>query len=770
VPAHPHLAVTCLTCGSRLRVVDRQLIGSIANCPKCGAMVEIKPDPMEPPTASEDLPDSPDAQRRGTPPLTTHMPPQAVSPPERKLSVGDRAGIDSEALTQSSVTTPDELAMPPASEGAEFQPSDWDRNDHSALAPVAGTAAATPVQLPVDPSSIWQSASSRKVSQLALVITLAGFGLIAATVGFIQFARSFTPDQGPVVAVENSEQRHADTVSPEAELTEMAPPAAVLPAPDSASQPQAADTVPDSEPTDSAIGNSATAPDRNAIAAANPPQLPLPGSIPVPASPGQTDPVGPAITAENFLPEGGPNPMDDLPMGLRKFVPLLDVSTADNGAPQIFETPPTIDSVRLDAAAGDAAEETPTAKRPSIDLTKALSMRFAIDHAGATLSELMLLISQLTAVPIELELISIDVAGVSVNQPLKTPAGWLTAGQWLEQSLGPAGLAYEITDDRVLVFATAQQLIANSGSALQLNDFGDDAAEVAQWLQPIVTPLTPVGDDHADEQEPQNPDPQNANPPVVAWSFDAQQQALVVPLDRFLLVQSICAVEALRMMREMPPRLPRQQTARWVGRWSSSHRGDVAGQGKEDDEAGAGDDEVGVQNANAGPAVPVNPLPDEVSIGDWPLVMEGASGKQVDSPRTLAGLLRRIATDNRAAVVVVWRDAMRHQVYPTDLAMPLNEGKSAGALLDELIGESGLQARDAGDAVWWIGSEGLYDRYEIITWIKIPSGSGEAIAGRLARAIGVNDPSQLPIAWDDSTLMIRAPRYIARQLPRFLKP
>jgi len=718
-------------------------------------MVEIKPDPIESAPASESLPAATSAQRRGSLPSQRGLPPQAESiphaetSPERKLSVGDRAGIDSEALTQSSITTPDDLAPVATAEGAEFQPIDWDETGHSPGS-VAATAAATPVQLPVDPSSIWQSASSRRVSQLALVITLAGFGLIAATVGFIQFARSFTQNQGSVVALADSPPSQDDAVSPVDVTPEKEPPAA-----DSELQPIAVEPPSDAEPDGNSIGSSVAAPDRDAMPADQPPQLPLPGSIPAPAPSGDTVAVGPAITAEIAAPDGGPNPLDDLPMGLRKFVPLLDVSTADNGAPQIFETPPTIDSVRLDAAAGDAAEETPTPKRPSIDIAKALTMRFAIDHGGATLSELMLLISQLTAVPIELELISIDLAGVSVNQPLKTPAGWLTAGQWLEQSLATAGLAYEIADDRVLVFATAQSLFAKSGSALQLDDFGDDAAEVAHWLQPIVTPQTPVADAPTDEQ-----DPRHVNPPVVAATYDAQQRTLVVPLERFLLVQSICAVEAMRMMREMPPRLPRQQTSRWVGRWSMSKRGEA----KEQEEMAGESDE------NGGPDGPANPPLDEASIGDWPLVGDGPSGNQVDSPRTLAGLLRRMARDNRSAVVVVWRDAMRHQVYPTDLAMPLSHGQSVGVLLDELIGEAGLQARDAGDAVWWIGSEGLYDRYEIITWIPIPPGTGDAIAGRLARAIGVNDPAQLPIAWDDSTLMIRAPRYIARQLPRFLKP
>ena len=54
--------------------------------------------------------------------------------------------------------------------------------------------------------------------------------------------------------------------------------------------------------------------------------------------------------------------------------------------------------------------------------------------------------------------------------------------------------------------------------------------------------------------------------------------------------------------------------------------------------------------------------------------------------------------------------------------------------------------------------------------MTIPPGTGEAIAKRLAITLGVPDPAQLPITWDQSTLMIRAPRYIARQLQRFIEP
>jgi len=663
-------------------------------------MVEIKPDPIQPQTIQ------PSDELAGPPLPSTEV--------GRRLAVGDQSGIDSEALTQSSITNPDDLAAPPVAGGTAFQ------SDASAAeANLDGLAA----DLPIDPSNVWQSATSRRTSQLALVVMLAIFGLVAATVGFIQFARSFTststvaqnsddPTAQPTAdepTVDQSTAIEADTTQPSETQSDVSDPS--LPALDT-HDPQA--------PTPAAEPEVASS-DTNAQPA--PPAMDPAAITPPPA-------IGPAIIAPPIA-SGGDGAMDDLPIGLRKFVPLLDVSTADNGAPQIFATPPTIDSVRLDAAAELETDETPTVKRASIDIPKTLAMRFAIDNGGATLSELMLLVSQLTGMPIELELISIDLAGASVNQPLQTPAGWMPIGQWLQQSLANAGLAMEVGDGVVLVHASTERLLDAGGKALVLDDFGDDAEKIAAWLKPIVMPIVgPAVDAPGPDNEEEIPQP------AESWSFDAAEKRLVVPADRYLLVQSICAAEAMRLMRGKPTKLPRQQTARWLGRWT----------------------------------VAKLPEEDPGTITDWPLVKNGPAGAQLDSPRTIAGLLRRVATENRAAVAVVWQDAMRHQVYPTDLAMPLSDGLTVGAYLDELIGESGLQARDTGDSVWWIGSEGLYDRYEVITWMTIPAGTGDAIAKRLALTLGVPDPAELPIMWDESTLMVRAPRYIARQLQRFITP
>jgi hypothetical protein len=751
------MAVICVTCGSRLRVVDQRLIGTIANCPKCGAMVEITAESIISPSSGKRS--AAEAVAPAIAPGARTVPeapmPPATPAPRARLSIGHETGIDSEAITQSSIASPHDLddlgrSGPVASDlyGSGLDGGDLFQDQ------VSGGLLGAPLS-PADPAQVWQSESSRQVSQLALVVTLGLFGLIAATVAFAQFARSWSRSADPMPVAQarelsdatlvdgivtaddpsSSDQARSTSTSPANPPIDASAPAQPSGTADSDAAAEAlTDASPEAADAGTIAGSTGEASPVDAAQQSEPSQLPspidpiaaqataVPTSEPVDGSPAYGSPAD------------GPPGLDNLPPGLRKFVPLLNLSTADNGPPQIFETPPTIDSVRLDAAAGEHVDEDAAAKRPPIDIAKAMGLRFAIDQGGVTLGELMLLVSQLTGVPVELELISLDVAGISTTTSLKSATGWMSVQQWLDQSLAAAGMMSEIADGRILVFATPQKILQSSGSALRLDDFGDSAAEVARWIRPIVGPLATSADEDADDP----------------WTFVADQSLIQVPLNRADLVRTILTVESARMIRRLPGRLERWQTERWVGSWHS-----VVG--------GAAEGDAVERPAEAGSKRSIN----EAAITDWPIVVDGISGPPLDAPRSSAGLLRQLATDNRVAIVVAWRDAMRHQFYPADLAMPFNDNFPAGALLDELLGELGLQARDAGHAVWWIGSEASYDRYEVITWMKVPPGGGEAIARQLGEALGAEDISVLPVAWDDTTLLVRAPRFIARQLERF---
>jgi hypothetical protein len=116
--------------------------------------------------------------------------------------------------------------------------------------------------------------------------------------------------------------------------------------------------------------------------------------------------------------------MNDLPPGLARFLPMANLLTSGNDTAEVIKPPPTIDTVRIEEAAmAPEPEADPAANRKVVDVEKALAQRFAIDNQGVALADLMLVISSLTTVPIELELIAFDVAGIRIDKPIKTPYG-----------------------------------------------------------------------------------------------------------------------------------------------------------------------------------------------------------------------------------------------------------------------------------------------------------------------------------------------------------
>jgi hypothetical protein len=107
--------------------------------------------------------------------------------------------------------------------------------------------------------------------------------------------------------------------------------------------------------------------------------------------------------------------------------------------------------------------------------------------------------------------------------------------------------------------------------------------------------------------------------------------------------------------------------------------------------------------------------------------------------------------------------------FPADPMMPYSRDNSAGAVLQEMLGEPGLQTRICGPSLWYVCSEASYDRFEVFAWYTIPAGSGEAVRQRLANSLSV-EPSTLPVVFTDTTFLIRCPRFLARQMPRIIEP
>ncbi|TVQ02686.1 MAG: hypothetical protein EA381_02700 [Planctomycetaceae bacterium] len=673
----------------------------------------------------------------------------------RRLRLGDSTAVDSEALTQSEVVDAGELAPGQTAERPFDAPpnkrSGGGRGSSGDLEPPRlPTASAT------DPDRAWQSDSSRRISQLGLVVLLAVFGLIGCGIAFAFFVRSYLRDTPTVVAQATGQPDPVESIAapeppatgePESE-SENATPSVETPAeddsPDLTGSP---DSPPPADPLPAASTAATAESSKN-----EPPITPQVRPVDSPANPGNA-------LISDFMPEvtrpidaGGdpsaatdtPGSIDALPPGLRRFIPLTDPSTAGLGPPRVFDTPPTIHSIPMERAAEDLVEENPLVpKVVPLDIPKLMGMRVAIQQQDVPLAELTLLVSQLTTVPVELELISLDVAGIAVTRPCETPSGWMPIGQWLDQTLAPLGLVAEPDENRLLIRATTQRLQRACASALVLDDFGPDAESVANWVRPVIGPVVdamleppPVAADAeaAEELEVTPIDPALED----AWNYVREEQRIALPADRSAWIRAVLVVEAARLARGIPPRLERWRTARWVGSW------DLDAQAAADDEAER-----------------------PHRLRDWPAVVGPPSGATTASPRALAGLLREFAAEHQIAITVAWMDALRHQVTPGDLVMPLMDGLPVGEVLDDLIGEAGLQARDAGGSVWWVGSDANYDRYEVITWLHTPEEMAPLVLARLATSLGLPDATALNAAASGDTLLIRVPRFVARQLFRF---
>jgi len=706
-------AITCVTCGSRLKVNSRSLIGSIESCPKCGAMVQIA---------------APTDEAFGL----------VSADSTEHVVIGQPNAVDSDAITQSAVaeigpaavpgrrpTFSDPLAGSGGVTPPPITPLRMPQSDVAATASATQAEEATEYRRELD--GAWQNESTQRTKQLVLVALISLFGLIAATVVFSQFVRTWRGQQGgdeqvatvvpPVEPADAVPTELADDVESASEQIK-AEPSSELIAPAATPEPMQTEVarVPPAV-TDTGIPPLKPTPFELPLTDSSKTDSPKTGA-PRAISDDQNKPVDNASVADSAPPQ-----MKNLPPGLLQYVPLLSLETTENQTARPLQAPPTIDVVRIDAAADDeATDDVSRPKRKPIDVEKSLALRFAIDNKNASLAELTLLISQLTTVPIEIELISLDAAGVRVEAAIKTPGKVISMRDWIDAVCLSIGMVSQASDDRIMISASDAGVDAGIGPALQLDDFGVDAPQVFGLISPILLDEPRIVDGEAAD----------ADAPLPTKLSD-DGRSIVPGLSLQSRMRAALAIEAVRLMRGMPPKLDRWRTSRWMGAWP----------------------------ANSVAA-------DASSFGDWPVVNDGRHGPTLDSPRANADLLRSLATTNQSQVLVGWYDATRRGLYPADPVMPYTDQPTAAAMLDEIIGEQGLQTRVCGPSLWYICSEASYDRFEVIAWYSIPPGSEADLRLRLANSLNLQDATTMPIAFDENRMLIRCPRYLARQIQRII--
>ncbi len=468
--------VTCVTCESRLRVARAGLVDAIVKCPKCQSMVQLS--------------------RPGD-----HAP---QSPP---VAMGNRP-VDSNAITEDSIAA-DRPPLPPGHSSPQDGVPHQAPPIVAAIEPPPPSDVSAPTAIEQDgpqvPPPTWYSQKAAKSRRIALAVAVAFAGLISITLLIGALFRG-SRDAGPVASgtTEDAMPQQVSVDSPPADSPPADSPPAAEPPPDrSSAEPSGSDPA-DGEEVASGESNASTE---------NPNAPPTPAE---PAQPAATDPVvRDAQPPADLLPQNPLLPSDpladilsakppaageqangstdvaklkELPEGLRELFGGL----SDMERPQFRDTqpaPPTIDEFQVDRAADQPVNLENAVDEPDpINMRAAFGMQVAMqsaDPAGYPLNDLMLVLGQLSGVPIEPEWVSLELCNISLTDPVPLPNGWPTLEAILKAACESIGGEYEMKARSVTVRPSEEVFLGAINELIDLSDFAEQqasAAEVARRL------------------------------------------------------------------------------------------------------------------------------------------------------------------------------------------------------------------------------------------------------------------------------------------------
>lgn len=701
--------VQCLTCGSQLRVTDPAIVGTIATCPKCHSMVQIDP-PSKPLGSGKPLGSSE--------PLGRDVAGRGVAGGNQggpQVAVGG-SSIDSQAITEEAIS---------ASEGASLGAND------AASGFEGGESNAPPHEFDGEPTPPdWQSDRTRRSRQIALVAALSLTSLLVAIAGFSWFVQSWrkqasNPQQAPTQPPNQPQPLSAaadSAVPPGSDPETTGEHSGVDPTandPESAGQERLPEGSSAIQSTDAPKETGAS--DASEGTATSPTQAPSTASLPtrptdssaladlIPRSPLEIDPptTDPPTTRSPpapQVPDTQSNPgaeqtdtesaaLQELPPELAKYTRFL--LEEGSNEPTTLEAPPTMDDVTMEAAADELDDPAITVRPKELNLKADLALRMAIDTRGYPLPDLVLLVSQITGVPIQIDWVSFDLAGVELDQPRTAPQGWQTAQEILDtvsESLGG-----EVRDEDSLAVITLTDETFNERLALLTNlaDFGEGEATAKGVL---IDFLRGEGEEPGTELS-------------LGVTREEQQVAAI-------------AVEVLRRMRAVEPKVADERLSRWA--WCSN-----------------------------------NPS------GEWAILDDGITIPQPDTPLAMADFLRRIARANETSNLINWYDFNRRAVAPERLLIPHIEA-DAGTTLQGVLEPLGLQARRVDAHHWWLGRESTYDRLPAIVWTPPLGELRDRFVNELANVMsGANrDAFRVTIDPQSDRAMMLLPRFVVRQLSK----
>lgn len=660
--------VQCLTCGSQLRVTDPSIVGTIAACPKCHSMVQIEP-------------------------------------PSQQVAVGTSA-VDSQAITEEAIA---------AHEASEFGSSPPSTSGFAGDE-AGGQSTAQPAG-PVPPD--WQSDRTRRFRQIAMVIAVSAVSLVVCIAGFSWFVFSWkdrqavTQTDGGSTSEEVAElPQTSDEADPTDQDDASDDPAGIDPTADSRDSDASSATTMDpnqatsmAEPSAAVEGPAEPSSPASETASANNGNLNSTPTVPsdlIPRSPldDSTPAVPPPPAAQLPVVDDSPAEQDPGTSGLQELPPELAKYTRfllEEGPTEqpTLQAPPTMDEVTLEAAADELDDPTITVRPKEINLKADLALRMAVDTKGYRLPELVLLISQITGVPIQIDWVSFDLANIDLDAPVTTPQGWQSAREILDATAGQWGA--ELRDEETLGMITLSDEVFDQHLAAlaDLSDFGTGQASAKAVLIEFLG------------GEGQQPD---AELPLGISREDRQLAGI--------------AVDALRRMRQLDPKVEDDHLGRWA--WPTSD-----------------------------------------TAGEWMPVVAGESLPQSDVPVAMAEFLRQLAKKNQVMLLINWYDFGRRSVAPERLFIPHSD-VDAGETLRRALEPLGLQARQVDGNHWWLGRESTYDRLPVIVWTPKLGPQRDRFVQELTNVMqgATRDAFRLTIDPDTDRALILLPRFVVRQLSK----
>ncbi|QDV67215.1 hypothetical protein Poly24_09080 [Rosistilla carotiformis] len=650
--------ITCTTCRSRLKVRDESMLGQILACPNCQAMVLVEP------------------------------------PTEGQLTIGRQHDIDSQAITSESIQ--DELqsegSFPQA--GPPQPPVDSQDSDDSLPAGSFGTV----------PPGDWKPSSYQGYRRIGLIALVSLIAIVSSAAIFGLFIQSSLTKEPQTAAVDN-DSADAEPGSDEAAAPAEGEPSVV-------DDSNTADAVDSEEPAASPT----TLADVDATSPVPPPDGAAPADAPAapeasaneamvaePATGNETPPAAGVNQAERIFADVGQPAdqpeaaaMEELPPSLQMFSSIFGQGL-DLGQPEAKPQPLAVKAIRFEPPP-KLSERYPT-PQPAVDAQQRLQQPLGINLSGTTLQASVAMISQLVSVPITLDIESFDSAGIDLQSPVSGRYLNTTAGDALREILAPIGcVLLQSSPGQMVVRASDARIASFIEPALLVTDLQDP-----ETILPMATQLANLPDDPVElTLDPATSIVQVTGSPQAAWRVGL-------------------AFDALRISRNLPPKLPATQTSRWL--------------------------------------VDGTPL-------DLPRPEPGAVVLEGDLPRPVEHWLAQVAAARNARVLIDWPSAWQYGMTPEYTVLPWPTHETLTSLEQELLSPFGLTIRDLGDGNWLVTS--LYAlALSSRTVVFSPAVPAEAnLLERIAVAAGYESAETFAGVIDPVSrrLITRAPQFLQTQI------